>query len=84
MFPAADPEREGTGWTFSPNTRDACVDAISSALRVYREQPDVWRAIQLRGMQRDAGWSRAAAQYEKVIASSRTQDAEPSGELAPA
>ncbi len=64
----ADEEGSGTGWTFSPALVEALVDAVSSAVQVYREQPARWHAMQLRGMRSDVGWSRAAAQYERVLA----------------
>lgn len=43
------------------------MDAVSAAVKVLREQPKRWRAMQLRGMSRDTGWGKAAAQYEKAM-----------------
>eukprot|EP00878_Enallax_costatus_P022064 GHUV01023396.1.p1 GENE.GHUV01023396.1~~GHUV01023396.1.p1 ORF type:complete len:134 (+),score=28.89 GHUV01023396.1:825-1226(+) len=65
--PAATGEGEGTGWTFAPAEVEPMVAAVSSAVQVYREQPDRWRALQLRGMADDCSWERAAQQYETVL-----------------
>lgn len=40
--------------------------AVSSAVNLFREEPDKWTALQLRGMARDSSWERAAQQYEQV------------------
>ena len=66
-LPPASGEGEGTGWTFAPAEVEPMVAAVSSAVRVYREQPERWRALQLRGMADDCSWERAAQQYETVL-----------------
>lgn len=43
------------------------VAAVSSAVAVYRDQPDRWQALQLRGMADDCSWERAAQEYETVL-----------------
>ncbi|GLC74455.1 hypothetical protein PLESTF_001514700 [Pleodorina starrii] len=57
----------GTGWTFSPATAEAMLDAVTAALAVYEHLPDKWRRIQVAGMRRDWSWSRAARQWEAVL-----------------
>lgn len=58
---------EGQGWTFAPAAIEPMVAAVSSAVSLYREEPEKWRALQLRGMARDCSWERAAQQYEQVL-----------------
>lgn len=58
---------EGVGWTFAPAAIEPMVAAVSSAVKLYREEPDKWRALQLRGMDKDVSWERAAQQYEIVL-----------------
>lgn len=58
---------EGTGWTFAPATVESMVDAVSTAVHIYHDQPHRWRAMQRRGMTTDYSWDSAAAQYEKVL-----------------
>jgi hypothetical protein len=59
-------EGEGEGWTFAPAAIEPMVAAVSSAVNLFREEPDKWKALQLRGMARDSSWERAAQQYEQV------------------
>jgi glycogen synthase len=58
---------EGQGWTFAPAAIEPMVAAVSSAVHLYRDEPDKWQALQLRGMSRDVSWERAAQQYEQVL-----------------
>lgn len=55
------------GWTFAPAAIEPMVAAVSSAVGLFREDPDKWRALQLRGMEQDVSWERAAQQYELVL-----------------
>ena len=58
----------GTGWTFAPCTAEAFQAALGTALVTLREHPDSFRALQLRGMERDSSWDAAAQQYEQIFA----------------
>ena len=58
----------GTGWTFSPCTAEAFQASLGTALATLREHPDSFRALQLRGMERDSSWDAAAQQYEQIFA----------------
>ena len=67
-MPAAVPgEGEGQGWTFAPAAIEPMVAAVSSAVTLYREEPDKWQALQQRCMTKDCSWQRAAQQYEQVL-----------------
>lgn len=65
-FLIAPGEGEGEGWTFAPAAIEPMVAAVSSAVNLFRDEPDKWKALQLRGMARDSSWERAAQQYEQV------------------
>lgn len=47
---------------------DQLLDAILRALTIYRNHPDVWRAIQRNGMSENHSWDVAAQPYESMYA----------------
>lgn len=57
--------RQATGIVFQDYTPEALLDALNRALSLYR-RPDVWRAMQSAGMQRDHSWDHSAREYVKV------------------
>jgi starch synthase len=65
--PALD---DGTGFRFGPATPAALVDAIDRALAVKQDGPR-WRRLVRRGMARDFGWERSAAQYVELYERAR-------------
>ncbi|WIA30508.1 hypothetical protein OEZ86_000592 [Tetradesmus obliquus] len=65
--PFAKGEGEGTGWTFAPAAIEPMVAALSTAVKLFREEPERWRALQLRCMFNDSSWEHAAQQYESVL-----------------
>ncbi|KAL1309661.1 hypothetical protein HN51_052354 [Arachis hypogaea] len=58
---------EGTGWTFSPLTKENMLVALRYAIQTYREYKSSWEGLMRRGMTRDYTWVNAATQYEQVI-----------------
>jgi starch synthase len=60
-------EGDGTGWTFAPPTVDAMLATVGSAVRLFCDDPERWRALQLRCMTADTSWEAAAEQYEVVL-----------------
>ncbi len=62
----AHPAR-GVGFTFSPYTAAAMVDALARAVRAYHEA-ERWREIQRRGMTRDYSWGVSALKYVDLYA----------------
>jgi glycogen synthase len=65
--PLADAGQRGCGWSFEPAEVEPLVAAVKAAVRVYEEQPEVWRQVQQQGMRCDFGWAKAAMQYEAVL-----------------
>ncbi|KAJ8435197.1 hypothetical protein Cgig2_028383 [Carnegiea gigantea] len=57
----------GTGWAFSPLTKESMLSALLNALVTYREYRTSWEELMKRGMQRDSTWDSAAAQYEQEL-----------------
>jgi starch synthase len=55
-----------TGFVFVPATPSSFADALSRCLRMYREQPGQWRALQRAGMAQDWSWRRSAVEYERL------------------
>ncbi|KAK9122032.1 hypothetical protein Syun_019649 [Stephania yunnanensis] len=58
---------EGTGWTFSPLTKESMLSALRLAIGTYREHKSSWEGLMKRGMERDYSWEHAAAQYEQIF-----------------
>ncbi|XAR52201.1 Starch synthase [Bertholletia excelsa] len=65
--PYAPDHGEGTGWTFSPLSRESMLAALRAAIRTYREFKSSWEGLMKRGMERDCTWDNAAVQYEQVF-----------------
>ncbi|XP_068644166.1 soluble starch synthase 1, chloroplastic/amyloplastic-like [Aristolochia californica] len=66
--PFADEGREeGTGWAFSPLTKESMLGALRNAVKTYKEHKSSWEGLLRRGMQNDFTWDNAAAQYEQVF-----------------
>ena len=57
----------GTGWTFSPATESALLDAVSSAVELLTEDRKAWSALQSRAMAKDCSWDQAAALYSALF-----------------
>jgi starch synthase len=53
---------EGNGFKFGPYTASALLEKIDEALYCYSE-PEIWKRIQLNGMQTDNSWQAAAEKY---------------------
>eukprot|EP00897_Mesotaenium_endlicherianum_P002200 jgi/Mesen1/2007/ME000147S01096 len=57
----------GTGWTFSPLSKDAMMGTLWTAIGTYRHHEKSWAGLMKRGMELDVSWERAASQYEQVF-----------------
>ncbi len=56
---------EGTGFKFSEPSGEALLAATRQAGRVF-SHPEAWRAMMLRGMEKDFSWSRSAGAYSEL------------------
>jgi starch synthase len=56
----------GTGFKFQAYDGPSLLAAIQQALSVFRNEPAVWRRIQLSGMAKDFSWQVSAAEYAKL------------------
>lgn len=61
VIDAAEADR-GSGFVFAPATAEALLTAVDRALAL-RRKPELWQALQRRGMQRDFSWSASAQAY---------------------
>jgi starch synthase len=57
---------EGTGFKLWDLTPASLVDTVAWAVRVYRENPTLFRAMQRRAMGKRFGWENAARRYGEV------------------
>ncbi|KAL8210904.1 hypothetical protein R6Q57_005341 [Mikania cordata] len=64
---AEESKSQGTGWAFSPLTRECMLDALRVAIKTYREHRTSWEGLMRRGMERECSWDNAAVQYEQVF-----------------
>ncbi|KAJ0964969.1 hypothetical protein J5N97_026107 [Dioscorea zingiberensis] len=65
--PFADEDGAGTGWTFSPLSKESMLAALRTAIKTYREHKSSWEGLMKRGMLKDFSWERAAVQYEQIM-----------------
>jgi starch synthase len=56
----------GTGFKFQAYDGGALLESIRQAISVYRNEPAVWRRIQLNGMAQDFSWQASAKEYVKL------------------
>lgn len=71
MQDLAQASRDTQNYVFEACTIDHFLETILRALRVFRDHPKEWKALQLRGMQEDNSWDRAAKPYEKLYDDAR-------------
>ncbi|KAK6926019.1 Glycosyl transferase, family 1 [Dillenia turbinata] len=64
---AQDGKGDGTGWAFSPLSKESMLAALRLAIGTYREHKSTWEGLMKRGMERDCTWDSAAEQYEQVF-----------------
>jgi len=57
----------GTGWAYDSASVDALIHATGNAISTYRQYPDSFRGIALRGMASDFSWETAAKNYEELL-----------------
>jgi starch synthase len=62
---------DATGFLIKEPTVEALVEGMRRAVRAYRD-PQHWRRLQSRGMQRDFGWGPAARAYARIYAGIRS------------
>ena len=51
----------------------SCRNAMGNAIYTYRQFRESFRGVQLRGMQQDLSWDKAAEQYEQVLIDAKYQ-----------
>ena len=59
----------GTGFKFQAYDGVALLESVRQAISVYRNEPMVWRRIQLNGMAQDFSWQVSAKEYVKLYES---------------
>jgi starch synthase len=68
-----DPKSDvGNGFVFTEYSPEAMLAALRRAIELYRNDPQGWRRLQVRGMREDHSWQASAreylALYERLIA----------------
>lgn len=58
----------GTGFMFEDSTPEALFNTMGWACSVYYDRPEIFRRLQIQGMQKDFSWKRSAGLYEDVYA----------------
>ncbi|MBR2823019.1 MAG: glycogen synthase GlgA [Clostridia bacterium] len=57
---------EGNGFTFFNYNAHDMLHTIERAISFYKEKPEVWHTLQMRGMQGDYSWTHSAGEYLKL------------------
>jgi starch synthase len=76
--PEALADGSATGFLFDEPTAESLWGAVQQALALYRDRPDLWRAMALTGMAQDFSWQHSAREYEGLYQEAmdrRQQDA---------
>lgn len=60
-----DPEN-GNGFTFKELTPKAFINALGRAVNVYRNNPELWLNMVIRGLKTDFSWKKSAVEYLKL------------------
>lgn len=60
---------EGNGFTFFNYNAHDMLHTIERAIGYYRDQPEIWKKIQFRGMSGDYSWTHSAGDYVKLYKS---------------
>lgn len=66
-------ENLGTGFTFEWADASALQSAVDNALYTYRDFPESFMGIMLRGMQSNFSWENVAEHYENVLIAAKYQ-----------
>jgi starch synthase len=61
----------GTGFKFQAYDGPSLLESIHQALSIFRNEPVVWRRIQLNGMAKNFSWQVSAVEYVKVYEAAR-------------
>uniref|UniRef100_A0A804I7X0 Starch synthase catalytic domain-containing protein n=1 Tax=Musa acuminata subsp. malaccensis TaxID=214687 RepID=A0A804I7X0_MUSAM len=64
---ATDSSGQGTGWRFSPLSKESMLLKLRVAIQTYREHKASWEGLMKRGMSKDFSWDSAAIQYERIF-----------------
>jgi len=54
------------GFRLTDYSAEGLIETLEAVLRVYRDEPATWRAVQRRAMQEDHSWDRSAEAYENL------------------
>ncbi len=57
----------GTGWLFNEMNVGSFMYCVSNACKLYRENPKMWRAMQIQAMSQDLSWYPAALKWAQVF-----------------
>lgn len=60
------PGNHTTGFCFDEATADALSVAITSTVKIHREQPAIWEEIMRQGMTKDFSWRKSAVAYNEL------------------
>lgn len=64
--PATIRSGQGTGFVFEEYTGQKMLDAVTRALRVYKNEPALWARLIQNAMSQNFSWRQAAEEYQKL------------------
>jgi starch synthase len=59
-------EKKANGFTFKDFDSGVLFNTLHKALRIYYNEPKLWRELQLNGMREDFSWDKPAKEYVKL------------------
>jgi starch synthase len=54
---------KGNGFSFKPYRSQELLHSIERAVDIYRNKPDLWKSLVVKGMKSDFSWERSAKEY---------------------
>ena len=65
----------GTGFLFTAGDARALARTVAQALKIFQNEPETWRKMQVNGMQKDFSWDHAAKEYERLFEKMKSGEA---------
>ena len=59
-------QEEGNGFSFKEYSERALMKTLVRAISVYKNMPDLWQDIVVRGMKEDFSWKNVSDKYVKL------------------
>ncbi len=67
VIPLNEFENTGDGFSFANYNTEELINTINYSKQIFFEQPDLWKAMVRRGMEKDLSWAVSKKRYEELF-----------------